>query len=390
MSEQRVPFNRAYTTGFEIGYMSEAIRETRLSGNGPFSDRCAQWLMEHTAAARAFMTHSATGALEMATLLAGISLGDEVIMPSFTFTSTANAVVLRGATPVFVDIRPDTLNLDENLVGDAVTRRTRAIMPVHYAGVPCAMDEILDLARIHGLAVIEDAAQALGSTYRGRPAGGLGDFGAISFHETKNVMCGEGGALLVNNAGHVDAAEIALEKGTDRRRFFRGEVDKYTWIDVGSSFVLSELNAAFLWAQLEHVDEIQRLRRTAWDLYHEALAPLEESELLRRPVVPPDCEHNAHLYYVLLSEDIDRPAFLTTLASREVDAVFHYVPLHSSPAGSRYGRAEGVLPVTDSSARRLVRLPLWAGLNEGHVDRVVEVVSAALGLAGRPRRVPLL
>jgi len=390
MTEPRVPFNRAYTTGFEIDYMSEAIRETRLSGNGPFSERCSRWLEQRTGARRAFMTHSATGALEMATLLAGISPGDEVIMPSFTFTSTANAVVLRGGTPVFVDIRPDTLNLDEQLVEDALTAHTRAIMPVHYAGVPCAMDTILGVARDYDLVVIEDAAQALGSTYRGRAAGGLGDLGAISFHETKNVMCGEGGALLLNDGRLVERAEIAHEKGTDRRRFFRGEVDKYTWIDVGSSFVLSELNAAFLWAQLEHADEIQQLRRRAWELYHEALAPLEESERLRRPVVPSDCEHNAHLYHVLLAGDVDRAAFLTTLALHDVDAVFHYIPLHTSPAGVRFGRAAGSLPVTDTVARRLVRLPLWAGLDEHHVDRVVDALSTALGLTGRPQRAPLL
>jgi dTDP-4-amino-4,6-dideoxygalactose transaminase len=390
MTEPRIPFNRAYTTGFEIGYMSEAIRETRLSGNGPFSERCSRWLEERTGCVRAFMTHSATGALEMAALLGGIGPGDEVILPSFTFTSTANAVVLRGATPVFVDIRPDTLNVDERLVGDAITSRTHAIMPVHYAGVPCAMDEILDTARTHDLVVIEDAAQALGSTYRGRPAGGLGHLAAISFHETKNVMCGEGGALLLNDGGLLGSAEIAHEKGTDRRRFFRGEVDKYTWIDVGSSFALSELNAAFLWAQLEHADEIQQLRRRAWDLYHEALGPLEDAERLRRPVIPADCEHNAHLYYVLLPDDVDRAALLATLAAHEVDAVFHYIPLHSSPAGARYGRAAGLLPVTDSVSRRLVRLPLWAGMDERHVERVVEVLSSALGLARRPRRASLL
>jgi dTDP-4-amino-4,6-dideoxygalactose transaminase len=378
MTDSYIPFNRAYTTGFEIEYMADAIRRTKLSGNGPYSERCAAWLVDKTGAGGAFMTPSATSALEMAALLAGIDDGDEVIMPSFTFTSTANAVLLRGGTPVFVDIRPDTLNLDETLVADALTPRTRAILPVHYAGVPCAMDEIAALARENGLVVIEDAAHALGSTYRGRPAGGLGDLAALSFHETKNLICGEGGSLLVNDRTLLERAEIVHEKGTDRRKFFRGEVAKYTWMEIGSSFVLSELNAAFLWAQFEHADEIQLRRRRAWEQYHDALAPLEQAGRLRRPVVPSDCEHNAHLYYVLLAEDVDRASFIASLASQGVDAVFHYIPLHSSPAGVRYSRASGELPVTDDIARRLVRLPLWAAMESRHVERVVETVSATL------------
>lgn len=377
MTDAQIPFNKAYTTGAELTYIAEAIAKTRLAGNGPFSERCARWLEDATGTRRALMTHSATGALEMAVLLAGIGEGDEVIMPSFTFTSTANAVALRGGVPVFVDVRPDTLNLGETLVEAALTSRTRALLPVHYAGVPCAMDELLELARRHGLTVIEDAAHALGSRYRGRPAGALGGLAALSFHETKNLICGEGGALLVNAEELVDRAEVLLEKGTDRRRFFRGEVDKYTWLGLGSSYVLSDLQAAFLWAQLEHADDIQSRRRAAWDRYHELLEPFEQGERLRRPVVPVECEHNAHLYYVLLREGSDRDAFIRRLAEHGISTVFHYVPLHTSPAGRRYGRAHGNLPVTTSAAERLVRLPLWAGLGVADVERVVAAVDAA-------------
>jgi dTDP-4-amino-4,6-dideoxygalactose transaminase len=373
-----VVFNRPFATGFEHAYIQQAIDNGYLSGNGPFGRRCAGWLCDSIGSTRAFLTPSATSALEMATLLGGIGPGCEVVMPSFTFVSTANAVVLRGATPVFVDIREDTLNIDEEQIEDAITERTVAVLPVHYAGVGCEMDAIVDVARAHDLLVIEDAAQGVGATYRGRPLGGIGDLGALSFHETKNVQCGEGGALLVNGDNLVERAEIVQEKGTNRQRFFRGQVDKYTWVDVGSSFLLSEINAAFLWAQLEAADEIGRRRMRVWDTYHEAFAPLEEGGLLRRPTVPGHCRHNAHMYYVLLAAAAQRDGFIASLRARGVQAVFHYVPLHDSQAGERFGRNQGELPVTSSIAERLVRLPLWVGLTESDTSRVIEAVTAAV------------
>ncbi|HEY8867606.1 MAG TPA: dTDP-4-amino-4,6-dideoxygalactose transaminase, partial [Solirubrobacteraceae bacterium] len=294
--QDRIPFNRPFATGGEFDHMRDALDNLHLSGNGPYCARCSAWLQQQTSAARALLTPSCTAALEMAMLLAGVGPGDEVVMPSFTFVSTAAAVALRGATPVFVDIRPDTFNLDETLVADACGPQTRAVVPVHYAGVACEMRALAATAAEHGAAVIEDAAQGVMSSYRGRPLGSLGALGAISFHETKNLSCGEGGALLVNDPELVDRAEILHEKGTDRARFFRGEVDRYTWVDLGSSFVLSDLSAAFLWAQLEHSQEITRRRLGVWHAYHERLGELEDRGRLRRPIVPPDCEPNGHAY----------------------------------------------------------------------------------------------
>lgn len=299
-------------------------------------------------------------------------------MPSYTFVSTANAFVLRGGVPVFVDIREDTLNLDERLIEDAITPRTRAIAPVHYAGVACEMDTILDIARRHGLRVVEDAAQGVMACYKGRALGSMGDLGAYSFHETKNVISGEGGALLVNDPAMALRAEIIREKGTDRSRFFRGQVDKYTWQEVGSSFLPGEITAAFLWAQLEDAKLITDRRLMSWDHYHAALAPLEAQGFLRRPIVPADCQHNAHMYYVLLAPEIDRQAVLAELKRNEIFSVFHYVPLHSSPAGKRYGRTHGSLEITDSLSDRLVRLPMWLGLTEAQQGRVVQVLGDAL------------
>ena len=373
-----VPFNRAYTTGAELEYIAEAIRSTQLSGNGPFTGRCAAWLERRTGVARALMTHSCTGALEMAVLLAGIGPHDEVIMPSFTFVSTANAVVARGGVPVFVDVREDTLNLDESKVEEAITERTKALIAVHYAGVACELDELNRVARANGLTLIEDAAQAVLATYRGQELGGIGDLGAFSFHETKSVMCGEGGALLLSRADWVDRAEIIHEKGTDRRRFLVGHVDKYTWQEFGSSFPMSDLTAAFLWAQLEAAEDITRRRLAIWKTYHSGLADLEACELLRRPLVPPHCVHNAHMYYVLLPERSDRAAVLRDLNQHGVNAVFHYVPLHSAPAGERYGRVPGSLDVTESISARLVRLPLWADMEQADVDHVLQTLESAL------------
>jgi dTDP-4-amino-4,6-dideoxygalactose transaminase len=319
----------------------------------------------------------------MAALLAGIREGDEVLMPSFTFVSTANAVVLRGGVPVFVDIRPDTLNIDETLIEPAIGERTVAVVPVHYAGVGCEMDAICELARGRGLSLIEDAAQGAMASYRGRALGSFGQLGALSFHETKNVQCGEGGALLINEPELVERADIVYEKGTDRSQFFRGAVDKYSWVDIGSSYPLSEINSAFLWAQLEAASAITDLRLRIWNHYHEAFADLEARELVRRPIVPDECVHNAHMYYLLLGEEARRSAFIDSLARADINAVFHYVPLHLSPMGRRTGRTAADLPVTESVAEQLVRLPLWPGMSEAEIDRVVSVATDAIDFVHR-------
>jgi dTDP-4-amino-4,6-dideoxygalactose transaminase len=374
-----VPFNRPTMVGHELDYIREAVEHLHLSADGPFSRSCCAWLEERTGATRAVLTHSCTGALELAALLLDLEPGDEVIMPSFTFATTASAVALRRAVPVFVDVRRDTLNLDETLVADAITPRTRAILAVHYAGVPCELDALGALANGRGLTLGADAAQALGSTFRGQPAAGIGSFAALSFHETKNVTSGQGGALLVNDPALAERAVVLRDKGTDRQAFFRGEVERYTWTDLGSSFGLSELNAAFLWAQLEHADEVLADRLRTWALYHEALAELEAEGRLRRPVVPGHVEHNGHIYYVLAHDLEDRTRLIEGLKEHGVNAVFHYAPLHDSPAGRRFGRAHGSLEVTRSVADRLVRLPLWYGMTESDVARVAEAVRACLG-----------
>lgn len=374
---EKIEFNRPYMTGKELYYIAEAKFGNKLSGDGPFTKRCHQWIEQKTGCAKALLTHSCTAALEMAALLLDIEPGDEIIMPSYTFVSTANAFVLRGGVPVFVDIRADTLNLDETLIEAAITPRTRAIVPVHYAGVGCEMDAIMAIARRHGLKVVEDAAQGVMSSYKGRALGAIGDLGAFSFHETKNVISGEGGALLVNDSAMALAAEITREKGTDRSRFFRGEVDKYTWQSIGSSFLPGELIAAFLWAQLEQAHEITAQRMTCWDRYHALLAPLESAGLLRRPIVPEHCEHNAHMYYVLLAPGIDRQQVLDELKRNMIYAVFHYVPLHSSPAGLRYGRAHGWLTITDAQSASLIRLPLWIGITPSQQDFIAETLHRA-------------
>jgi dTDP-4-amino-4,6-dideoxygalactose transaminase len=383
MSEP-IPFNRPSLVGSELEYVREAVTNGHISGNGPFARRCARWLEEQSGVRRALMTHSATGALELAAILASLEPGDEVIMPSFTFVSTANAVALRGAVPVFVEVREDTLNLDETLVEEAITPRTRAIMPVHYAGIACEMDTLVEIALRHELLVIEDAAQALFSTYKGRPLGGIGDVAALSFHETKNVTCGEGGALLVRDEHLVERAEIVHEKGTDRSRFFRGQVDKYSWVDLGSSFLLSDLNAAFLWGQLEDGEAITESRLRIWDRYHASFADLEDAGAVRRPIVPSECRHNAHLYYLLLPSLQERAAFIQRLAESGVNAVFHYVALHESAAGMRYGRPHGDLTHTTTLSERLVRLPLWTAMTDGEIERVISAVRAAVEAAASP------
>jgi dTDP-4-amino-4,6-dideoxygalactose transaminase len=378
MTTDYIPFNRPHATGMEIVYAAETQRNYHLAGDGPFTKRCHQWIEEHTGCAKALLTHSCTSALDMAALLLDLKSGDEVILPSYTFVSTANAFVLRGAVPVFVDIREDTLNLDERLIEDAITTRTRAIVPVHYAGVSCEMDSIIAIARRHGLRIVEDAAQGIMAGYKNRALGAIGDLGSFSFHETKNIVSGEGGSLLVRDAELAKRAEIIREKGTDRGRFFRGEVDKYTWQDIGSSFLPNEITAAFLWAQLEQAQSITAERIAIWRRYHQMLEPLERQGLLRRPVVPADCQHNGHMYYVLLAPQIDRQPVLDGLKQNGIGAVFHYVPLHSSPAGMRFGRAHGDLPLTTSLSQRLVRLPMWFGLSEAQQLRVCDVLGAIL------------
>jgi dTDP-4-amino-4,6-dideoxygalactose transaminase len=380
-SNNHVPFNWPYMTGKELYYIAEAHFNGRLAGDGPFTKHCHGWLEARTGCDKALLTHSCTAALEMAALLLDIQPGDEIIMPSYTFVSTANAFVLRGGVPVFVDIREDTLNLDERLIESAITPRTRAIVPVHYAGVACEMDTIMAIAKKHGLKVVEDAAQGVMSTYKGRALGSIGDLGAYSFHETKNVISGEGGALLINSPDMSLRAEIIREKGTNRSRFFRGEVDKYTWQDVGSSFLPGELIAAFLWAQLEEADRITKERLASWQRYHELLGSLEQKGALRRPIVPVDCQHNAHMYYVLLAPEVDRQRVLNELKKNDINCVFHYVPLHSSSAGMRHCRIYGDLAITDMQSERLMRLPLWVGLSHEQQDRIVDVLSLALACA---------
>lgn len=373
-----IPFNKPYMTGSELGFIEEARRLGRLSGDGHFTVQCQEWLQSQLSIHRALLTHSCTAALEMAAILLDIQPGDEIIMPSYTFVSTANAFVLRGGVPVFVDIRPDTLNLDESLIEAAITDRTRAIVPVHYAGVACEMDTILAIARKYALAVVEDAAQGVMSSYKGYSLGSMGTLGAYSFHETKNIISGEGGALVINDASLVTKAEICREKGTDRSRFFRGEVDKYSWQAMGSSFMPGELIAAFLWGQLTHAKVINRQRLQLWDRYHSMLEPLEQKGLLRRPIIPDGCQHNAHMYYVLLPRHVNRDAMLAGLKAEGVDAVFHYVPLHSSPAGSRFGRVSGSMTHTDELSERLIRLPLWMEISPQEQEYVASTLAGLL------------
>lgn len=370
MIRKNIPFNWPYMTGKELYYIAEAHFNGRLAGDGPFTVKCHEWLQVNTGCSKALLTHSCTAALEMSALLLDIQPGDEIIMPSYTFVSTANAFVLRGGVPVFVDIREDTLNLDEALIEAAITPQTKAIVPVHYAGVACEMDSIMAIAKRHDLKVVEDAAQGVMATYKGRALGGIGDLGSYSFHETKNVISGEGGALLVNDSDFAVRAEIIREKGTDRSRFFRGEVDKYTWQEVGSSFLPGDLIAAFLWAQFEEAEQITKRRLDLWQRYHEQLLPLELKGLLRRPIVPDECQHNAHMYYVLLRSRAERALVLEELKRNNINSVFHYVPLHSSPAGKRYGRVHGDMLQTNMQSECLIRLPLWVGLSEKQQDKV--------------------
>ncbi|MGJ0507550.1 MAG: dTDP-4-amino-4,6-dideoxygalactose transaminase [Methylocystis sp.] len=370
-----VPFNRPYMTGKELWYIAQAHANGHLAGDGRFTKRCETWLEATTGTRKALLTHSCTAALEMAAILADIQPGSEVILPSYTFVSTANAFVLRGAIPVFVDIRPDTLNIDETRIESAITEKTRAIVPVHYGGVSCEMDPIMDIAQRHKLLVIEDAAQGILSSYRSRPLGSIGHMGTFSFHETKNIISGEGGALLINDRALAERAEVIREKGTNRSRFFRGQVDKYTWVDIGSSYLPGEIVAAFLSAQMNESEAITQRRLAIWQRYHEAFEDVEGQTSIRRPVVPNHCTHNAHMYYLLLENLEWRTAFIKRLKEEGVNCVFHYVPLHSSPFGQRCGRVAGTMENTDRLSERLVRLPLWVELEE-QLPSVIEKIRA--------------
>jgi dTDP-4-amino-4,6-dideoxygalactose transaminase len=372
-----IPFNQPYLTGRELSYIADAHSRAQLAGDGYYSRKCQTWLQETMGCPVALLTHSCTAALEMAAILCGLGPGDEVIMPSYTFVSTANAFVLRGAVPVFVDIRKETLNIDEDLIEAAITPRTKVIVPVHYAGVACEMDTIMDIARKHSLLVVEDAAQAVMAFYKGKSLGTIGDFGCYSFHETKNIIAGEGGALLVNNPDFAERAEMIREKGTDRKRFLRGEVDKYTWMDIGSSYLPGEVVAAFLWAQMEEAEAITARRLKLWHVYYDSLQSLESSGRVRRASLPDNCTHNAHLSYLLMKDADDRNTFIERMRDRDINCVFHYIPLHSSPAGRQLGRLGSTMHNTIDCADRLVRLPLWLGLEEQQ-QRVVEAVFASL------------
>jgi len=376
-STARVPFNKPSLVGNEIKYIRDAVSRGQLAGDGGYTEKCSEILVKLTGAEAVLLTHSCTAGLEMAAMLCDLGPGDEVIMPSFTFVSTANAVVLRGATPVFVDIEPDTLNIDPDEVAKAVTSRTKAIFVVHYAGYPADMDRITDIARDHKLYVVEDAAQALGSTYKGRLAGSLGDLAAFSFHETKNIISGEGGALAINRSDMIGRAEIIREKGTNRSQFFRGQIDKYTWVDHGSSYLPGELIAAFLCAQLETEPAIRTRRQSIFDAYEEAFAPYEEAGQVKLPKHAPYCTGNGHMFYLLLDTLELRQDFIQKLKAQNITAPFHYVPLHSSPAGRRFGRAEGELPVTQRISETLVRLPMFFDLGSD-IQTVIAVVQDTL------------
>ena len=370
-----IPFNKPYICGKELWNIAQAHAHGVMAGDGSFTKQCNEWLEQRTGCHKALLTHSCTAALEMAAILADIQPGDEVIMPSYTFVSTANAFVLRGGVPVFVDIRPDTLNIDETLIEAAITARTKAIVPVHYAGVACEMDTIMDIARAHNLLVIEDAAQGVMATYKGKALGAIGHLGTLSFHETKNLTSGEGGALLINDPKLAVRAEIIREKGTNRSQFFRGQVDKYTWVDIGSSYLPGEIIAAFLWAQMEEAESITGKRLDIWQHYHDALVSLETAGKLRRPIIPEGCLHNAHMYYILLDSLDERTALMKKLKKHGVNSVFHYVPLHSAPAGLKYGRVHGRMTYTDDLADRLLRLPLWIGLTVEQQAAIVSCIS---------------
>lgn len=371
-----INFNEPPFVGTEFVYLEQAIRNKKICGDGVFTKRCNAWLEDCTGAQKALLTTSGTAALEMAALLCDIEPGDEVILPSYTFSSTATAFVLAGARLVFVDIRPDTMNIDERMIEAAVSDKTKAIVVVHYAGVSCEMDAIMDLASEYNLRIVEDAAQGIMSLYKGRPLGSIGDFGCYSFHETKNYSMGEGGALLIADEKHNEPAEVLREKGTNRSRFFRGQVDKYTWVGYGSSYLPSDLNAAYLWAQLERADDINENRLAIWNRYYHAFVDLADQEIISLPVIPKECVHNAHMFYMKCRGLSERTALIAYLRDRDVQSTFHYIPLHSAPAGRKFGRFAGDDVYTTAESERIVRLPMYYGLAEEDQDRVIEAVRA--------------
>jgi len=373
-----IPFNKPYMTGKELVYIEQAHKDGQLAGDGPFTKKCHKLLENIVGCKKALLTNSCTAALEMAAILINVKAGDEIIMPSYTFVSTANAFVMRGGVPVFVDIRPDTLNINEKLIEKSITPHTKAIVAVHYAGVSCDMDIIMRIAGDHGLFVIEDAAQAIMSTYKGMGLGSIGHLGCVSFHETKNIISGEGGALLINDKSLIDRAEIIREKGTDRSKFFRKEVDKYTWRDIGSSFLPGEIISAFLLAQLEKCAYINNKRMLIWRRYNKAFEKLENIGKIQLPVIPDNCKHNAHMYYLLLNNANDRNQFINSMKKKGVNCIFHYIPLHLSVAGVKYGFCHESLNVTESHAERIVRLPLWVGLANNKQEMVIKAVYEVL------------
>ena len=369
-----INFNVPPFTGKETEYIMEAVKAQKICGDGQFTKKCNAWLEQKTGTAKALLTTSCTHATELAALLAGVKAGDEVIMPSYTFVSTADAFVLRGATPVFVDIRPDTMNIDETKIEAAITEKTVGIVPVHYAGVACEMDTIMDIAKRHNLWVIEDAAQGIMSTYKGKALGTFGEFGCFSFHETKNYSMGEGGAILIRDEKYIEDAEILREKGTNRSKFYRGQIDKYTWVNQGSSYLPSDMNAAYLWAQLEMAEEINDWRLGVWNQYKKELSCLEEEGKIELPTVPKDCVHNAHMFYIKTKDIDERTELIDYLKSNGILSVFHYIPLHSAPAGQKFGRFHGEDVYTTKESERLLRLPLYYGLKEEEVDYICEKV----------------
>ena len=371
-----ISFNKPPYIGKESEYVLDAVNKGHISGDGEYTKKCAKKLEELSGTKRALLTTSCTHATEMAALLSDIKPGDEVIMPSYTFVSTADAFVLRGAIPVFVDIRPDTMNIDETLIEDAITLKTKAIVPVHYAGVGCEMDTIMDIARRHNLTVIEDAAKAIASTYKGKALGTFGDFGCYSFHETKNISMGEGGTLLIQNEDMIEPAEIIREKGTNRAKFFRGQIDKYTWVNYGSSYLPSDMNAAYLWAQLENIDIIQKKRLSVWNRYKEGLSELEKKEYIEFGVIPDGCTNNAHMFYIKVSDLETRTELISYLKEKGIMAVFHYVPLHSAPAGRKFGRFNGEDRYTTKESERLIRLPLFYSISDEEVEYIIDKIKA--------------
>ena len=380
MADYKIRFNVPPFTGKEMDYIKQAVDNMKICGDGEFTKKDSKWLEEKTGTSKALLTTSCTHALELAALLCDIKEGDEVIMPSFTFVSTADAFVLRGAKAVFVDIRPDTMNIDENKIEAAITDRTKAIVPVHYAGVACEMDKIMDIAKRHNLKVVEDDAQGIMSEYKGKALGTFGDFGALSFHETKNYSMGEGGALLIKDPAMAEEAEIIREKGTDRSKYYRGQVDKYTWQNYGSSYLPSDMNAAYLYAQLEMADEINNARLSRWNQYNEGLKPLKERGILELPTIPEGCKHNAHMFYIKTKDIAERTALIDALLKDGIYSAFHYIPLHTAPAGKKFGRFHGEDVYTTKESERLTRLPMYFSLTEEDCDFVINRVKAFYGV----------